>query len=325
MRRRDVIGVLATCLLVAPRRALAQQSGKMPRIGVLVSASPPHPFADAFRRGLQSFGYTEGQNIRIEFLYTEEQADRAEQLAEELVRTGVDIIVAHFTPAIRAAIGATRTIPIVMAPAGAPVQLGFVPSLAHPGGNVTGLSGIDAEIGGKRLQLLKQLIPDLNCVAVLSATFASNPFGRPFVEDLQAAAARAGIRLVPAIVGGVNDFESAFATMAKERAQAVIVVGYFDPHRKVLLRLAEKRRLAYMSSNRETVVAGALVSLSANYAALYERSAYYVDKIIKGARPGDLPVEQPTKLQAVINLKTAHALGLTISPALLAQVDEIIE
>jgi len=325
MRRRDVIGVLATCLLVGPRRALAQQSGKMPRIGVLVSASPPHPFADAFRRGLQSFGYTEGQNIRIEFLYTEERADRAAQLAAELVRTGVDIIVAHFTPAIRAAIGATRTIPIVMAPAGAPLQMGFIASLAHPGGNVTGLSGIDAEIGGKRLQLLKQLIPDLNCVAVLSATPATNPYGRPFVEDLRAAAARAGIRLVPAIVDGVNDFESAFATMAKERAQAVIVLGSFDPHRKVLLDLAAKRRLAYMSSNRETVVAGALVSLSANYAVLYERSAYYVDKIIKGARPADLPVEQPTKLQAVMNLKTAHALGLTISPVLLAQIDEIIE
>src|SRR5215813_12878460 len=133
MRRRDVIGVLATCLLVAPRRALAQQSGKMPRIGVLVSASPPHPFADAFRRGLQSFGYTEGQNIRIEFRYTEERADRAAQLAAELVRTGVDIIVAHFTPAIRAAIAATRTIPIpiVMAPAGAPVQLGFIASPSH--------------------------------------------------------------------------------------------------------------------------------------------------------------------------------------------------
>src|SRR5262249_9675087 len=171
------MGVLTTRLLVGPRRALAQQSRKMPRIGVLVSASPPHPFADAFRRGLQSFGYTEGRNIRIEFLYTEERADRAAQLAAELVLTGVDIIVAHFTPAIRAAIGATRTIPIVMAPAGAPLQLGFIASLAHPGGNVTGLSGIDAEIGGKRLQLLKQLIPDLNCVAVLSATPATNPYG----------------------------------------------------------------------------------------------------------------------------------------------------
>src|SRR5499425_2652008 len=324
MNRRAFITLVGGAAAAWPLAARAQQKG-LPLIGVLVSASPPHPFADAFRRGLRTFGYTEGQNIRIEFLYTEERADRAAQLAAELVRTGVDIIVAHFTPAIQAAIGATRTIPIVMAPAGAPVQLGFVASLAHPGGNVTGLSGIDAEIGGKRLQLLKELIPDLNCVAVLSSTPATNPFGRPDVEFLQAAAARAGIRLVPALVGGVNDFESAFATMAKERAQAVIVVGYFDPHRKVLLDLAAKRRVAYMSSNRETVVAGALVSLSANYAVLYERSAYYVDKIIKGARPADLPVEQPTKLQAVINLKTAHALGLTISPALLAQIDEIIQ
>src|SRR5262245_28587254 len=211
MDRRAFITIVGGSILAGPLAAEAQQpakqSGKMPRIGVLVSASPPHPFADAFRRGLQSFGYTEGQNIRIEFLYTEERADRAKQLAAELVRTGVDIIVAHFTPAIQAAIAATRTIPIVMAPAGAPVQLGFVASLAHPGGNVTGLSGIDAEIGSKRLQLLKELIPGLNCVAVLSATPAANPFGRPFVEDLQAAAARAGIRLVPAIVGGVNDFE----------------------------------------------------------------------------------------------------------------------
>src|SRR5262249_52214452 len=175
MRRRDVIGVLATCLLLAPRRGPAQQSGKMPRIGVLVSASPPHPFADAFRRGLQSFGYTEGQNIRIEFLYTEERPERAAQLAAELVRTGVDIIVAHFTPAIRAAIGATRTIPIVMAPAGAPVQLGFVASLAHPGGNGTGLSGIDAGIGSKRLQLLKELVPGPNLGALFSSTPRPDP------------------------------------------------------------------------------------------------------------------------------------------------------
>src|SRR5215831_4978100 len=210
MRRRDVIGVVATCLLVAPRRALAQQSRKMPRIGVLVSASPPHPFADAFRRGLQSFGYTEGQNIRIEFLYTEERADRAAQLAAQLVRTGVDIIVAHFTPAIRAAIGATRTIPIVMAPAGAPLQMGFIASLAHPGGNVTGLSGMDAEIGGKRLQLLKQLIPDLARVAVLASNPSTDPFSGPFVEDLRLAARRAGLRLEPVLVNGPDNFADAF-------------------------------------------------------------------------------------------------------------------
>ena len=325
MRRRDVIGVLAATLLGAPGRGFSQQAGKLPRIGVLVSASPPHPFADAFRRGLRALGYAEGQNIKIEFLYTEGRSDRAAILAAELVRMGVDVIVAHFTPATRAAMGATRTIPIVMAPAGAPLQSGFIESLARPGGNVTGISGMDAELGGKRLQLLRQLIPDLASVAVLASTPATDPFGGPFVEDLRSAATRAGLRLVPAVVGGPKEFESAFAAMSKARAQAVIVQGLFDPHRVILLDLAAKHRLAYMSSNRETVAAGGLVSISANFAALYERAAYYVDKIIKGAKPANLPVEQPTKFQVVINLKTAHALGLTVSPALLAQIDEIIE
>src|SRR5215470_8013460 len=154
MRRRDVIGALATCLLVAPRRALAQQSGKMPRIGVLVSASPPHPFADAFRRGLRTFGYTEGENITIQFLYTDGRGDRATEFAAELVRSNVDIIVAHFTAAVRPAMAATHTIPIVMAPAGAPLELGLIASLARPDGNVTGLSAMDAELAGKQLGLL---------------------------------------------------------------------------------------------------------------------------------------------------------------------------
>jgi len=325
MRRRDVIGILAVTLLGAPCRGFSQQAGKSPRVGLLVSASPPHPFADAFRRGLHALGYTEGQNIRLEFLYTEGRSDRAAKLAAELVRMNVDVIVAHFTPATRAAMGATRTIPIVMAPAGAPLQLGFIDSLARPGGNVTGISGMDAELGGKRVQLLRQLIPDLSCVAVLASTPATDSFGGPFVEDLRSAATRAGLRLAPALVGGPNEFESAFAAMSKARAQAVIVQGLFDPHRAILLELATKHRLAYMSSNRETVAAGGLVSLSANYAALYERAAYYVDKIIKGAKPANLPVEQPTKFQIVINMKTAHTLGLTVSPALLAQIDEIIE
>ena len=324
MRRRDAIGILVGAVLGGPARAFSQV-GKLPLIGVLVSASPPHPFADAFRRGLHALGYTEGQNIRLEFLYTEGRSDRAAKLAAELVRMNVDVIVAHFTPATRAAMGATRTIPIVMAPAGAPLQLGFIDSLARPGGNVTGISGMDAELGGKRVQLLRQLIPDLSCVAVLASTPATDSFGGPFVEDLRSAATRAGLRLAPALVGGPNEFESAFAAMSKARAQAVIVQGLFDPHRAILLELATKHRLAYMSSNRETVAAGGLVSLSANYAALYERAAYYVDKIIKGAKPANLPVEQPTKFQIVINMKTAHTLGLTVSPALLAQIDEIIE
>jgi putative tryptophan/tyrosine transport system substrate-binding protein len=163
MRRREFIALLGGAAVSWPLAARAQQPGKLPRIGVLVSASPPHPFADAFRRGLRSFGYTEGKNITIEFLYTGARGDRAMEFAAELVRSGVDIIVAHFTPAARAAIAATRTIPIVMAPAGAPLQQGLIDSLARPSGNVTGLSSMDAEIGGKRLQLLRESEPCLRC------------------------------------------------------------------------------------------------------------------------------------------------------------------
>ena len=162
-----------------------------------MSASPPHPFADAFGQGLQPLGYVEGENIAIEWRYTGGRSDRAFALAAELVQFGIDIIVAYFTPAVRAAIAATQTIPIVMAPAGAPVQSGFIDSLAHPGGNVTGLSGMDAELGGKRLQLLREIIPNLARVAVLASTVSTDPFSRPFVDDFQAAATIAGIRVIP--------------------------------------------------------------------------------------------------------------------------------
>ncbi len=324
MKRRDFI-VLTATLLGVNDRAFSQAREKLPRIGVLVSASPPHPFADAFRRGLRNLGYTEGQNIALELRYTEGRSDRAAELAAELVRLGVDVIVAHFTPAVRAAMGATQTIPIVMAPAGAPLQTGFVDSLARPGGNVTGLSAMDAEIGGKRLQLLRELIPNLGRVAVLASTTTTDPYSGPFVENMRLAATRAGLRLEPVLVSGPNEFESAFAAMARAKAQAVIVQGLFDPHRAILVGLAAKHRLAYMSASRETTAAGGLVSISANYLELYERAAPYVDKIIKGAKPANLPVEQPTKFQTIVNMKTAQALGLTISPSLLAQVDEVIK
>jgi putative tryptophan/tyrosine transport system substrate-binding protein len=325
VRRREFITLLGGAAMAWPLEADAQQPGKLPLVGVLVSASPPHPFAAAFERGLRALGYAEGRNIAVEFRYTEGQSDRAGELAVELVRLPVDVIVAHFTPAVRAVLGATQTIPIVMAPAGAPLQSGFIDSLAHPGGNVTGLSGMDAEIGGKRLQLLRELIPNLACVAVLASNPNTDPFSGPFVENIRLAATRASLRLEPVLVGGPNEFESAFATMARAQAQAVIVQPLFDPHATVLLELAAKRRLAYMSSNRETTAAGGLVSISANYLVIYERAAFYVDKIIKGAKPAELPVEQPTKFQVVLNLKTARALGLTISPTLLAQTDEVIE
>jgi putative ABC transport system substrate-binding protein len=325
LRRREFITLLGGAAAAWPLAARAQQPRKLPHIGVLVSASPPHPFADAFRRGLRTFGYSEGQNIAIEFRYTEGRSDRAEEFAEEFVRLGVDVIVAHFVPAVEAAMGATRTIPIVMAPHGAPLQLGAIDSLARPGGNVTGLSNMDAEIGGKRLQLLRELIPNLGRVAVLAATATTTRYSGPFVEDLRLAATRAGLRFEPILIGGPSELRSAFAAMAKAEAQAVIVQPFFDPQHVIIIELAAKYRLAYMSGSREVTATGGLVSMAANYLELYERAAFYVDKILKGAKPADLPVEQPTKFQVAINMKTARALGLTISPTLLAQTDEVIE
>jgi ABC-type uncharacterized transport system substrate-binding protein len=259
LKRREFITLLGGAVTAWPLAARGQQPGKLPLVGVLVSASPPHPFADALKRGLQTLGYSEGRNIALEFRYSEGRSDRAGEIAAEFVRRGVDVIVAHFTPAVRAAMGATQTIPIVMAPAGAPLQSGFIDSLARPGGKSA------AEIGGKRLQLLGDLIPSLARVAVLASTTATDPFSGPFVENLRLAAARTGIRLEPVLVGGPNEFESAFAAMAKADAQAVIIQGPFDPHRAILVELAIKHRLALMSSSRETTAAGGLVSISATF------------------------------------------------------------
>jgi len=291
---------------------------------VLVSASSPHPFADAFWRGLHALGYSEGQNIKVEFRYTDARSDRAEEYAEELVRLNVDVIVAHFAIGTAAAMAATRTIPIVMVH-GAPLQLGAINSLARPGGNVTGLSAMDAEIGGKRVQLLRELIPNLSRIAVLATTPTTSSFGPPFVEDLRLAATSVGVGFEPILIGGPSEFRSAFAEMGKAKVQAVVVQAFFDPYRGTLIDLASKYRLPYMSGNKEVTAAGGLVSMAANWSQLYERAAFYVDKILKGAKPGDLPVEQPTKFDVTLNMKTAQALGLTISPTLLAQIDEVIE
>ena len=261
----------------------------------------------------------------LEFRYSGGRSDRAGEVATEFVRLGVDVIVAHLTPAVRAAMGATQTIPIVMAPAGAPLQSGFIDSLARPGGNVTGLSAMDAEIGGKRLQLLRDLIPSLACVAVLATTPATDPYSGPYVENLRLAATRAGVRLEPVLISRPDEFAGAFTELTNVQAQAVIIQPFFDPHRAILVELATKHRLALMSSSRDTSAAGGLVSISANFPLLHERSASYVDKIIKGTKPAELPVEQPTKFQVVLNMRTARALGMTISPTLLAQADEVIE
>jgi putative ABC transport system substrate-binding protein len=325
MKRREFITLLGGAAAAWPIAARAQQSRKMPLIGVLISASPPHPFAEAFRRGLHTLGYSEGQNIAVDYRYTEGRSDLAQEFAEEFVRLGVDVIVAHYAVGVSAARAATRTIPIVMAAHGAPLQLGVIASLARPGGNVTGLSAMDAEIGGKRVQLLSELIPNLRRIAVLATTPTTSLFSGPFVEDLRLAATRAGLQFEPILIGSSSEFQSAFAAMAKAEAQAVIVQAFFDPYYAILIELAAKYQLAYMSDSRDAVAAGGLVSLSANWQELYTRAAFYVDKILKGAKPADLPVEQPTKFEFVINLKTAAALGLTVPPTLLTLADAVIE
>jgi putative ABC transport system substrate-binding protein len=220
---------------------------------------------------------------------------------------------------------ATKTIPIIMAPAGAPLQSGFIKSLAEPGGNVTGLSAMNAELGGKRIQLLRDLIPNLSCVGVLATTPTTDPFSKPFVADIQAAATTAKLKISPVLVSGPNEFEDAFSTMAKDGAQAVIVQGFFGPYAKAIVQIANGHRIGYMSTDRSAVADGGLASISANYPALYEQAATYVDKILKGANPASLPVEQPSQFQVTVNNRTAQALGLSISPTLAAVVDEVID
>src|SRR6476661_5233083 len=239
MRRRDFIFLLsssAVCSLCA-ERAFSQPVAKVPRIGVLVSASEPHPFADALRHGLQNLGYSEGRNITLDVRYTQGRSDLAAQFAAELVKSDVAMIVAHFTPAVTAAMAATKTIPIVMV-AGAPLQSGFIKSLYEPGGNVTGPSGMDAELGGKRIQLLSDLIPKLACVGVLATTPTTDPFSRPFVADIQAAGSALNVRVAPVLIGGPSELEEAFSVLTKDGAQAVIVQGFFGPYSKRIAQLA---------------------------------------------------------------------------------------
>jgi putative ABC transport system substrate-binding protein len=327
MTRRYFLFLLsssAVWLLSTRRHAVSQQAAKVPRVGVLVSASEPHPFADALRRGLQNLGYSEGRNITLDVRYTQGRSDLAAQFAAELVKSDVAMIVAHFTPAVRAAMAATKTIPIVMV-AGAPLQSGFIKSLYEPGGNVTGLSAMDAELGGKRIQLLSDLIPKLACVGVLATTPTTDPFSRPYVADIQAAGSALNVRVAPVLIGGPSELEEAFSVLGKEGAQAVIVQGFFGPYSKRIAQLATSHRIGYMSSDRSAVVDGGLASISANFPLLYEYAAVYVDKLLKGANPASLPVEQPSKFQVTVNSKTAQALGLSLSPIFLAQVDEVIE
>jgi putative ABC transport system substrate-binding protein len=310
--------------------AEAQQPTKVPRIGYLAAgnAATESNRIDATRRALREVGYIEGQNIVIEYRYGEGKEDRQPDLAAELVRLKVDVmVVSGGDPPIRAAMNATKTIPIVMTGQGRdPVKAGLVESLARPGGNVTGFTSFSRELGGKRLELLKEAVPNLARVAVLYDPVIPGT-SREVKEDLPVAARALGLIIQPQEVRDAASFELIFAALNKQRPGGVYVPGggeLMNANRKRVADFALKSRLPSMYNSKETVGAGGLMSYGADPADGYRRVAYYVDKILKGAKPADLPVEQPTKFELVINLKTAKQIGLTIPPNVLARADRVI-
>ena len=325
--RKLFIATLGLGLLAAPLAADAQQPGKVARIGIL----PPGPLAvrlhlwDAFRQGLRDLGYVEGQNIVLVFPSAEVRPERLTDLAAELVRLKVDVIVTAATVGTQAAQQATRTIPIVMAFITDPVETGLVTSLARPGGNITGLSFLSPELYGKRLQLLKEVVPGLSRTAVLSGPTNLDVANQ--VRELKTAAGALGVQLQILEVRSADDFEKAFQAATRGRAGALLTLddSLTYSYRPRIVEFAAKHRLPAIYGVREVVDAGGLMSYGASLLDLYRRAATYVDKILKGAKPADLPVEQPTKFELVINLKTAKALGLSIPHSVLIRADQVIQ
>ena len=328
MDRRSFLFVFSLGGLSAPLAADTQPTGKVYRIGYLGmgSATVSPPFVEAFREGLRELGLVEGQNIVIDYRFAEGRFDRLPELAAELVLLRVDVIMAGPTPPAMAAKNATGTIPIVMAGVGDPVEQGLIASLARPGGNITGVSfSVGMDIFGKDLELLREAVPKLRRVAILSNP--ANPSHALAITNVKAAAGSFGVQLQLLEAREPNEFDGAFAAMAKERVDALLVLpdGMFLLHRARLADLAKKNRVPSMHGVREYVDAGGLMSYGPSTVTAWRRAASFVDRILKGAKPADLPVEQPTKFELVINLKTAKTLGLTIPPSLLARADEVIE
>jgi putative ABC transport system substrate-binding protein len=322
-----LLALLAVFLLAAPLAAEAQAPAKVPRIGFLAPQSPtdnPH-LLEAFRQGLRELGYVEGQTIAIEYRFGEGRPERLPALAAELVRLKVDVIVTTGPPAPLAAKQATSTIPIVFAVTADPIAEGLVASLARPGGNITGLASMGPEVVGKQLELLKEVAPKVSRVAVLQ-----NPshHGHPAMLRQAEDAARAlGLQLHIVQAGSPAEIDAAFATMRSQRVGGVLVLrdSLFIAQRTQIATLAAKSRLPAVYGLRELAEAGGLIAYGANVPLMYRRAATYVDKILRGAKPTDLPVEQPTRFELIINLKTAKALGLTIPPSLLQRADEVIQ
>jgi putative tryptophan/tyrosine transport system substrate-binding protein len=324
--RRIFCFVLSALLLALSVPVAAQQPSKVPKIGFLIGPSRSF-FAnriDSFQQGLHSLGYVEGKNIAIEYRYAEGNADRLPALAAELVGLNVDVIVTSATPSVLATKKATNTIPIVFVSVTDPVASGLVASLARPGGNVTGLTILAPELSGKRLELLKEAVPNITRVAFLWNS--ANPAQAPQWREAQNAAQALGLRLQSLEVRSSYDFDSAFEIALRERAQALIAAPepLINTHLKRILEFVAKNRLPAMYGGPEVVDAGGLMSYAPDYTAQYRRAATYVDKILKGAKPADLPVEQPTKFELIINLKAAKQIGLTIPPNVLARADRVI-
>ena len=327
MRLIGLAVILTLSLILAPLAAEAQPPGKIPRIGVLVV--PTRSFfstrIEAFRQGLRELGYVEGKNVLIEYRYAEGKLDLLPALASELVQLKVDVIVTASPPGVQAAKNATSTIPIVFAAIGDPVGGGFVASLARPGGNVTGLSILAPALSGKRLELLKEAFPKVTRVVILwNPTSSGEALS---FREMPAVAKALGVQHQSMEVRAANDFEDGFQRAKQEGAQALVTMPspVINANRQQILEFAAKNRLPAMYAGSEFVEAGGLMSYGPNYTDQFRRAAVFVDKILKGAKPADLPVEQPTKFELVINLKTVKALGLTIPPSLLLRADQVIE
>jgi len=316
MKRREFISGLAISAAL-PLAVYAQQ--KMHRIGVLLVTGPQ--VMGPYREALRKLGYIEGKDIEFDVRSAQGQASRLSELAAELVRSKVDVIVAALTPAVTAARRATSDIPIVMAPAGDPVGTGLISSLARPGGNITGLSGTAAEASAKNLELIREFVPGARRVGVIIDV--NDPFSKPFLEQIQEGAKTTGFEIHQIQIRGSDELEGAYAALARERSDAVIFQGSLPIQPQVTLAL--KYRLPSLTNQTNVAHAGALAGYGASVEERGHDIAKYVDRILKGAKPAELPVEQPTKFDLVINLKTAKALGLTISPMLLARANEVIE
>ena len=329
MSKKILLSAVATFILASFHLAQAQQAKKIPRIGYLSGRgdpSTPDPLVEAFRQGLRDLGYIEGKNILVEYRYAEGKLDRILSLVAELVQLKVDVLVSATPGAIRAAKQATKTIPIVMLTNVDPVATGIVDSLARPGGNITGLTQLSRDLSGKRLELFKETVPKISSVGVLwDANSKSSAIA---VKEYETAARALKMHLQSLEVRGPNpDFEGVLQAAGKERANALISVrgSLLNDYRKRIAGLASKNRLPSMCEAGEDVEAGCLMSYMTSDIENFRRAAYYVDKILKGTKPGDLPVQQATKFELVINLKTAKQIGLTIPPNVLARADRVIK